>query len=267
MVDMLDSKSSVARHGGSSPPPGKLINIIVAINCDFLLLKKWDCLAFYCSFPIVKRIITSSVIIMMIAQSRRTWIIAKLAVFVLVVLGYLWSTNESYAIECVAPAIDNGQWRCITPIEKITPKDPCTVSNPDPKLCQARKEMQTNKTEKEKRDKCDKTYWEKYCQCKYDLKWIYLNTEVPFIGDPTNKRCLVMSTAWSAPVNVLRALTKILMTFVMIGGFGMIVWWGVQIAWWDVKWGKDKIIWVAVAFALLWSLWVILRFINPNFFS
>jgi hypothetical protein len=115
--------------------------------------------------------------------------------------------------------------------------------------------------------KCEVTYSKDYCNCKYKLKWIYLNTEVPFVWADGNKRCLVMETASSGPVSVLRALTQILMTFVMIGGFGMIVWWGVQIAWWDVKWGKEKIIWVAIAFALLWSLWVILRFINPNFFS
>jgi hypothetical protein len=115
-------------------------------------------------------------------------------------------------------------------------------------------------------------YSENYCKCKYLLKWIYLNTEVPFVWDPNNKRCLVMSTAWAAPVNVLRALTKILMTFVMIGGFGMIVWWWVMMA---SSWGDSKrfdtwwqyIKGVIIAFALLWSLWVILRFINPNFFS
>lgn len=116
--------------------------------------------------------------------------------------------------------------------------------------------------------KCtDSKYHPDYCKCKILLKWIYLNTEVPFVWAPNNPRCLVLDGTWWWATTVLQSLTKILMTFVMIGGFGMIVWWGVQIAAGDVKWGKEKIIWVVIAFALLWSLWVILRFINPNFFS
>lgn len=125
----------------------------------------------------------------------------------------------------------------------------------------------------EKYDNCIKKWYSKlYCDCKITKQGIYLNTEVPFVGAEDNPRCLVMSAAGSAPTTVLQSLTKILMTFVMIGGFGMIVWAWVMIAssgsseerykqWlWIIKW-------VAIAFALLWSLWVILRFINPNFFS
>lgn len=109
--------------------------------------------------------------------------------------------------------------------------------------------------------KCREKYWKPYCDCK-DKHWIYLNTNVPFIG-----RCLVPSSDGSEWINILKALTKILMTFVMIWWFGTIVWWGAQIASGDVGWGKSKIIGVMVAFALLWSLGAILRFINPNFFS
>ncbi len=190
---------------------------------------------------------------MMIVQSRRTWIIAKLTLFVLVFLGFWIILFESKTYACPEWTVNIG-------------------NDGDNEICISKEEYNNVEEDWIKRKKCKETYGENYCNCKYILKWIYLNTEVPFIGPKDNPRCLVMSTAWAAPVNVLRAMTKILMTFVMIGGFGMIVWsWVLIASSWDNAKRYDQWMWylqaVAIAFALLGSLWVILRFINPNFFS
>lgn len=238
---------------------------------------------------------------MMIVGARSYWSIVKLLVCMLVFLG-LNLLSSSYAIECIYPEVDNWKWRCITPIKTIDSKEieeltiscslnpnqlRCNTIDPitwkpykdtiDPNKyteymdCLIKNPWNTQKCTEIKNQtslgKCLKKWYSQwYCDCK-EAKWIYLNTEVPFVWAPNNPRCLVLDGTWWWATTVLQSLTKILMTFVMIGGFGMIVWWGVQIAAGDVKWGKEKIIWVVIAFALLWSLWVILRFINPNFFS
>jgi len=125
----------------------------------------------------------------------------------------------------------------------------------------------------EKIDNCYKRGYSKlYCDCKITKKWIYLNTQVPFVWEPDNPKCLVPDGTGQAWANVLTALTKILMTFVLIGGFGALVraWVMIASSWWEdgrkTQWMK-LIKAVVIAFALLWSLWVILRFINPNFFT
>jgi hypothetical protein len=66
-------------------------------------------------------------------------------------------------------------------------------------------------------------------------------------------------------------LVKILVTIIILAGFIGILAGGVMIsaAWSDdqkaAKW-KKLIINVAIAIAILWASWVILRLINPNFF-
>lgn len=215
---------------------------------------------------------------MMIVGARSYWSIIKLLVCMLVFFLYWHNTyaqfDSNQTIDC--------NWIQMTAAECMQKwNNPCWWWQktcgwsciPSSQTCYDQKTAEESQKAYEQSDawklaKCQKTYWTGwYCDCKLTLKWIYLNTEVPFVWAPGNPRCLVLDGTWWWATTVLQSLTKILMTFVMIGGFGMIVWWGVQIAAGDVKWGKEKIIWVVIAFALLWSLWVILRFINPNFFS
>jgi len=209
----------------------------------------------------------------MIVRLRSMTTAIKYFLGVVVFLGFLllfYNGSRTFAV-CAPWEIDvTGDWKnCVTSVTPIS-----CWANETPIYDWANNLVSCLKQEVVTfaMSKCIKTYWEKYCDCKYNKKWIYLNTEVPFVWHPNNKRCLVMSDAASAPTTVLQMLTRILMTFVMIGGFGMIVWWGTLIAssgWSDERQKKGIWIirWVVIAFALLWSLWVILRFINPNFFS
>lgn len=103
------------------------------------------------------------------------------------------------------------------------------------------------------------------CECKCN-GGIVLNTHIPFIG-----RCILKdgSTAngWSALSGISQAISRIFMTLILTGGFAMLIWWWVQIAMGDMKGGKEKIKNVVIAFAVLWSLGIVLRLINPNFFK
>jgi len=106
-----------------------------------------------------------------------------------------------------------------------------------------------------------------------DCKWIKLNTDVPFVGD-----CLSLSSENGGinPLNafatLLAALSSITMTVILIFCFMAVLIWGVLITTWWVaegnvsKW-KDLIKHVVIALALLWASGVILRLINPNFFT
>ncbi len=118
-----------------------------------------------------------------------------------------------------------------------------------------------------------------------DTPWvccgIELNTNIPFIGN-----CIEFGKKWgtSETANnettvtqekafplLMWWLVKILVTIIILAGFIGILAGGVMIsaAWSDdqkaAKWRK-LIINVAIAIALLWASWVILRLINPNFF-
>ena len=95
---------------------------------------------------------------------------------------------------------------------------------------------------------------------------IKLNTCFPIIWD-----CIDTWSPESSPTNafpyMMWALTKIVMALVLVVCFIFII-----IAWIkrssdDPKWAKDIIKKVAVTVLLLWFSWVILRWINPNFFG
>lgn len=130
------------------------------------------------------------------------------------------------------------------------------------------------------------------CVCD-PTKWccgIELNTYVPFVcdQDPQNdsgtKRyrcCIQFSNSnqittddSTTQVNQLNAfpfliggLMKILMVVILVTWFGSVVVWGMMMTIPDqFTNGKNLIIHVVVAMALLWVSWVILFMINPNFF-
>ena len=101
-----------------------------------------------------------------------------------------------------------------------------------------------------------------FCECKCN-GGIVLNTDIPFVG-----RCILKdgtaSGWWTAISGISRALTSIFMTLILTWGFAMIIWWWVQISMGDIKGGRSKIFNVIV---VLWSLGILLRLINPNFFK
>lgn len=99
---------------------------------------------------------------------------------------------------------------------------------------------------------------------------VSLNTDVPFIWN-----CIELSsedntskvTEENAFPTLVAWLTKLLMTVILIVCLLVLI-----VAWvlwttWDAKKWKDLIKWVAIALALLWASWVILRLVNPNFFG
>lgn len=117
--------------------------------------------------------------------------------------------------------------------------------------------------------------WSSYCTCKYwtngdwKMKWIPLNTSIPFLWN-----CLQKTTddpndtaALNAFPTIVSVATRILVTVIMLAWFIMIIVWGVQWSTWNAAWWKKMITKVAIWFALLWSMWAILRLINPNFFK
>ena len=106
---------------------------------------------------------------------------------------------------------------------------------------------------------------DKLCSC-IAYGGIELNTDVPFIG-----RCIAKSdTSKSVPL-VVWGLGKILMSLILVGCFIALIVAGVIIAGGETLWGPKK--WMSIirsvvmALALLGSLGIILRLINPNFFK
>ncbi len=106
--------------------------------------------------------------------------------------------------------------------------------------------------------------WEKKC------KWVKLNTNFPIIWN------CIWDTADENPTNafptMIWAITKIIMSLILVVCFIMVIYAGIQRAsdnpwtrksWW-AKWTLAK---VAITILLLWFSWAILRLINPNFFS
>lgn len=124
------------------------------------------------------------------------------------------------------------------------------------------------------------TYWkrqENKCVCQPsddNCCGVPLYTNVPFVG-----KCIQYGprdgVATGAndipPVNafpvLLQALSKILLSVILIMCFGAIVVAGVMISSGNDEQGKSLITHVVVAMALLWASGVILRLINPNFFQ
>lgn len=104
----------------------------------------------------------------------------------------------------------------------------------------------------------------------WECKWVKLNTDFPIIWN------CIWDTPKENPTNafptMIWAITKIIMSLILVVCFIMIIYAGIQWAsdnpwtrksWW-AKWTIAK---VAIVILLLWFSWVILRLINPNFFS
>ena len=106
-------------------------------------------------------------------------------------------------------------------------------------------------------------------------EWIQLNTNVPFVWN-----CIEIKEAGSkdgatTPVNafpkLMGAMMNLMMTIILIMSLLLIVYAGVLMT---MEWSVSKqgegmsiIKKVAAGMALLWASWVILKIINPNFFT
>jgi len=144
-------------------------------------------------------------------------------------------------------------------------KAPCIAE------CEAKKKEQTGWW-------CDcsgitdsKAQYECMQQCsekgKKECKGIKLNTNFPGIW-----KCIETSKdAKTNPTNafptMIWTLTRIIISFVLVGCFIMIIVGWIMRAWDKPKEWKDLITKVAITILLLWFSWVILRLINPNFFG
>ena len=102
-------------------------------------------------------------------------------------------------------------------------------------------------------------------KCWDTCNWIKLNTCFPIIWDCIDTGDENTNQIQSFP-KMMWALTKIVMTLVLIVCFILVIY-----AWilWASDKPKDAQTWlkrVAITILLLWFSWVILRLINPNFF-
>lgn len=106
-----------------------------------------------------------------------------------------------------------------------------------------------------------KEWWNSKCD------WIKLNTNFPLIWD-----CISTKKDWNTnPTNafptMMWALTKIVMSLILVVCFiCIIVGWIMRAADKPKEW-KALIIKVAITILLLWFSGVILKLVNPNFFS
>lgn len=100
--------------------------------------------------------------------------------------------------------------------------------------------------------------WSKCLSCD----GIKLNTNVPFIWN-----CIPSDSQSEAFPLFIGGLIKFAMSLLMLAGFLCILIWGVKISLWDTWWWRDLIMKVVRALAALGASGVILKIINPNFFS
>lgn len=114
------------------------------------------------------------------------------------------------------------------------------------------------------------------CACRA-IGGISLNTTVPFVGNcislrrSSNENTTQVTPDTAFPLLIV-AVTKIMMTVILIFCFLAIIVGGVMMSmgWadeWQYNKGKDLIKHVVIALALLGASWVILRIINPSFFT
>ena len=97
-------------------------------------------------------------------------------------------------------------------------------------------------------------------------EWIKLNTPFPIIWD-----CIKIQKWWehnptTAFPDMISALTKIVMSLILVVCFILIIVAGIMRASDNTKWAQDLLKKVAITILVLWFAWVILRLINPNFF-
>ena len=99
---------------------------------------------------------------------------------------------------------------------------------------------------------------------KSKCNWIKLNTNFPIIWN-----CI--STSGTKPTEafpyMIWALTKIVVSLVLVACFILIIYAGILWASDKPKEAKDWLKRVAITILLLWFSWVILKIINPNFFN
>ena len=100
-----------------------------------------------------------------------------------------------------------------------------------------------------------------------ECTWIKLNTNFPIIWN-----CIKTSKGEKTdPTNafpyMMGAITKIVMSLILVVCFILIIVAGIMRAWDKPKEGKELMKKVAVAILLLWFSGAILRLINPNFFG
>ena len=98
--------------------------------------------------------------------------------------------------------------------------------------------------------------------CTAECDWVKLNTCFPIIWN-----CIKSSDATGAFPTMMGALSKIIVSLILVVCFILvIVGWIMWAADKPKEW-KDLIKKVAITILLLWFSWVILRLINPNFFG
>lgn len=98
------------------------------------------------------------------------------------------------------------------------------------------------------------------CRCNGD---IVLNTEMPF----GIWRCIKKGDSTGTVAKLSQAITRILMTLILVRWFGTLIYAWVLFASNNPTGAKKKIRSVIIAFAVIWSIWLVLRLINPNIFK
>ena len=102
-------------------------------------------------------------------------------------------------------------------------------------------------------------------ECPWWCCWIKLNTNFPIIWNCIWGKGKTDST--TAFPTMIWALTKIVMSLVLVACFILIIYAGILWSADKPKEAKERLRRVAVTILLLWFSGVILRLINPNFFS
>lgn len=164
--------------------------------------------------------------------------------------GWWWNGSSSAwsKTKGMAPNWGSDWWWNSTP----TTTSPATS---DTETTSPKTQNQNNSTTKTSPRKC----WDA-------CDWIKLNTCFPIIWD-----CIETKAEATNPTNafpyMLRALTKIIMSLILVVCFILIIYAGIL---WSADKPKDAKKWierVAITILLLWFSGVILKLVNPNFFS
>ena len=109
------------------------------------------------------------------------------------------------------------------------------------------------------------TQWSQKKECKDWCCGIKLNTNFPIIWNCIWGKGKTDST--TAFPTMIWALTKIVMSLVLVACFILIIYAGILWSADKPKEAKERLKRVAITILLLWFSGVILRLINPNFFS
>ena len=127
---------------------------------------------------------------------------------------------------------------------------------------------------------CESKFWDISCKTKtvcdedeekkaddnkwWKCDWIKLNTKFPIIWNCIETKGNINPT--NAFPTMLWAITKIIMSIILVVCFIMIIWAGILWASDNPKDAKPLFKKVAITLLLLWLSWVILKLVNPNFF-